>query len=71
MSELRQALTSQREALQALTHSRASAGAWVDDQRASLDKHCLDPLAADGRRLYEAMKHASQEILAAQRTLAP
>jgi hypothetical protein len=67
MSELREALSRQREALLALAQSQANSGAWVDDQRRSVDKGCLDPLAADGRRLYDAMQRASQEILGAQR----
>jgi hypothetical protein len=70
MSELREALSLQREALQALAECQAKSGAWVDDQRRSLDSGCLEPLAADGRKLHEAMKRASQEILAAQATVA-
>jgi hypothetical protein len=66
MSELREALSRQREALAALRQSRADATAWVDDQRRSLDRGCLDPLEDDGRRLHEAMKKASEAILAAQ-----
>jgi len=66
MSELREALSRQREALAALRRSRADATAWVDDQRRSLDRECLDPLEHDGRRLHEAMKKASEAILAAQ-----
>lgn len=70
MSELREALGHQRLGLQALSQSQGNASAWVDDQRRSLDKGCLEPLAADGRRLYEAMKLASLEILAAQQAVA-
>lgn len=67
MSELREALAHQREALHALTQSRANAGAWMDEQRRDLDRSCLDPLVADGRRLYDALRKAADEILAAQR----
>jgi hypothetical protein len=70
MSELREALSQQRQALQALAQSQAGAGAWVDDQRRNLDKTCLEPLTADGKRLYDAMQQASQQILAAQRMVA-
>ena len=67
MSELREALALQREAIAALRSSRADAAAWADDQRISLDKGCLDPLTTDAHQLYDAMKRASDEILAAQR----
>lgn len=70
MSELREALALQREALTALKSSRADATAWTDDQRVSLDKGCLDPLTTDGQRLYDAMKRISDEILSAQRMVA-
>jgi L-serine deaminase len=70
MSEMREALNLQREALRALRESESRAAAWVDDQRHRLDKECLEPLAADGRRLQDAFQRASQEILAAERMVA-
>jgi hypothetical protein len=70
MSGLREALGRQREAMRSLAESQANAGAWVDDQRQSLDRSCLEPLSADGRRLYDALRRASREIIAAERMVA-
>jgi len=67
---MREALSRQREAMRALAESQGNAGAWVDDQRRSLDRGCLEPLTADGRRLYDALQRASQEIIAAERMVA-
>ena len=69
MSGLRDAIAVQQQALTDLSRSRASSSAWVDEQRASLDRNCLDPLATDGKRLLEALRKAAHEIAAARQSM--
>jgi hypothetical protein len=66
MSGLRDAIALQDGALSELQQSRTGSAAWADDQRHSLDRQCLDPLQADGRRLLDALRKAGHEIAAAE-----
>lgn len=70
MSGLRDAIVVQQQALSELARCRAGSSAWADEQRASLDRNCLDPVTADGKRLLEALHKAAREIDAAQQSLA-
>jgi hypothetical protein len=69
MSGLRDAIASLQRALADLQQSREASAAWSDPQRQSVDRQCLEPLAADGRRLLDALRKAAHEIAAAEAML--
>jgi hypothetical protein len=69
MSGLRDAIAAQQRALGELKRSREASAAWSDEQRHRLDRQTLEPLAADGQRLLQALRAAAQEIAAAQSKL--
>jgi hypothetical protein len=66
MSALNQALALQQRSLAYFRQARTSTAAWSDAQREKLDRHSLDPLEADGQRLFEALRRAAQEISSAE-----
>jgi hypothetical protein len=66
MAGLRDAIALQQAGLSDLQRSRDASAAWADDQRENLDRQCLDPLAAEGKRLLEALRTAGHEIAAAE-----
>ena len=70
MSGLRDAIAVQQQALGDLSRCRAASAAWADEQRVSLDRNCLDPVTADGKRLLDALRKAAHEIAAAQQLMA-
>jgi hypothetical protein len=60
---------SQQRSLANLRLARAATGAWSDAQRDKLDRHSLDPLAADGQQLLDALRRAAYDIAAAEAQL--
>ena len=66
MPGLRDAINLQQRSLSDLERSRNASTAWSDQQRQQLDRQCLEPLTADGRRLVAALRKAGHEIAAAE-----
>ena len=69
MNDLRDAIAVQQQALSDLSRCRAGSAAWADEQRMTLDRTCLDPVTADGKRLLDALRKAGHEIAAARKSL--
>lgn len=70
MAVFRDAINLQRRSLGELERARNESSAWADEQRLRLDRKCLDPLQADGRRLVDVLSKAARDLLDAERMLA-